>query len=140
MPTPFTVPVTVRVYETDSQGHLTSSAYLQYAEHARWELLRAAGIRQADLLAHGIGPVNLETTIRFHREVLAGDEVGVTCAFRWGDGKTFRVEQGLHTAGGDPVAEVLSVGGLLDLRERRLLPGPGGHFRALADRPELLGL
>jgi acyl-CoA thioesterase FadM len=90
---PFTVAITARAYETGSQGHLTSTAYLQYADHARWELLRAAGVRQTDLLANGIGPVNLETTIRFHRELLAGDEVAVTCVFRWGDGKTFRVEQ-----------------------------------------------
>ena len=40
---------------------------LQYAKHARWECLRAAGIGQGDLLAKGFGPVSLEERIRFHR-------------------------------------------------------------------------
>ncbi|MFF3150593.1 thioesterase, partial [Streptomyces sp. NPDC057927] len=39
MAKPFTVRVTVRVYETDAQGHLNGNVYLQHAEHARWELL-----------------------------------------------------------------------------------------------------
>lgn len=40
----FSVDVTVRGYELDTQGHLNQAVYLQYAEHARWELLRAAGL------------------------------------------------------------------------------------------------
>ena len=60
---PFSVSVSVRGYETDSQGHLNQAVYLQYAEHARWSILRAAGIDQADLLAKGVGPVALENTV-----------------------------------------------------------------------------
>ena len=40
----FQVRVTVRGYELDSLGHLNQAVYLQYAEHARWEILRAAGL------------------------------------------------------------------------------------------------
>ncbi|CAM5648452.1 hypothetical protein SVIOM342S_02750 [Streptomyces violaceorubidus] len=56
MSEPFSVPVTVRGYETDTQGHLNQSVYLNYAEHARWSLLQAAGIRQADLVARRSPP------------------------------------------------------------------------------------
>ncbi|MFU0243298.1 acyl-CoA thioesterase, partial [Streptomyces scabiei] len=80
MSEPFSVPVTVRGYETDTQGHLNQSVYLNYAEHARWSMLQAAGIRQADLVARQVGPVALETTIRFRRELLAGDEVAAFVA------------------------------------------------------------
>lgn len=72
MAEPFSVPVTVRGYETDIQGHLNQSVYLQYAEHARWCLLDAAGIGQTDLMSKGVGPVTLETTIRYLRELRAG--------------------------------------------------------------------
>lgn len=140
MTAPFTVRITVRGYETDAQGHLNGNVYLQYAEHARWELLRAAGVRQSDLLRDGIGPVNLETTIRFHRELMAGEGVDVTCVFVWGEGKSFRVEQTFCTVDGELVAEVFNVGGLLDLRQRRLVPDPGERFRAVAHQPALLGL
>jgi acyl-CoA thioester hydrolase len=140
MTDPFTLRITVRGYETDAQGHLNGIVYLQYAEHLRWELLRAAGLRQSALLANGLGPVNLETTIRYHRELRAGDDVDVSCAFRWGVGKAFRVEQEFRATDGTSVADVSNVGGLLDLHARSLVPDPAGRFRELCDVPGVLGL
>jgi acyl-CoA thioester hydrolase len=136
----FRVNVVVRGYELDTQGHLNQAVYLQYAEHARWELLRAAGISQDKLLASGVGPVALETTIRYLRELRGGDEVAVSCAFEWGTGKTFRLAQRVELPDGTPAAEVSAVGGLLDLTARRLVAEPGKHLRSLATAPELLGV
>ncbi|MDH6515583.1 acyl-CoA thioester hydrolase [Streptomyces sp. SAI-208] len=138
MSEPFSVPVTVRGYETDVQGHLNQSVYLNYAEHARWSLLRAAGITQAALIGSGVGPVALETTIRYRRELLAGDEVEVSCAFEWGEGKTFRIQQTIRKKDGTVAAEITAVGGLMDLKERRLVADAGGVFKALATDPSLL--
>jgi acyl-CoA thioester hydrolase len=140
MDKPFTVRVTVRVYETDAQGHLNGNVYLQHAEHARWELLRAAGIRQSELLAKNVSPVNLETTIRYHSEVLAGDDIDITCVFVFGDGKSFRVEQTFRRPDDTLVAEVFNVGGLLDLQQRKLVGSPRQYFSAVAADPSVLGL
>ncbi|MGW7491717.1 acyl-CoA thioesterase [Streptomyces sp. NPDC054786] len=137
---PFAVPITVRGYETDTQGHLNQSVYLQYAEHARWSLLQASGIRQSAMVDRRIGPVTIETTIRYRRELRAGDEVEVSCAFLWGEGRTFRIEQTVRRADGTVAAEVSAVGGMLDLTERKLLQDPRAAFRDLADDPSLLGL
>ncbi|MFF4952341.1 acyl-CoA thioesterase [Streptomyces chattanoogensis] len=137
---PFTVGITVRGYETDTQGHLNQAVYLQYAEHARWSLLQACGVRQTDLLARGIGPVTIETTIRYRRELRAGDEVEVSCAFVWGEGRTFTVEQTVTKADGTVAAELTAVGGLLDLEKRKLLTDPRAAFRELAAETAALGL
>jgi len=137
---PYAVPVTVRGYETDVQGHLNQSVYLNYAEHARWSLLRAAGITQAGLIGSGVGPVALETTIRYRRELLAGDEVEVSCAFEWGEGKTFRIQQTIRKTDGTVAAEITAVGGLMDLKERRLVTDPRKYFKELATDPALFGL
>lgn len=137
---PFAVPVTVRGYETDTQGHLNQSVYLQYAEHARWSLLQASGIRQSAMVERRVGPVTVETTIRYRRELRAGDEVEVSCAFVWGEGKTFRIEQTVRKTDGTVAAEVSAVCGLLDLTERKLLKDPRAAFRDLAGDPSLLGL
>lgn len=137
---PFSVGVTVRGYETDALGHLNQSVYLQYAEHARWGLLQSAGVGPHELLAKGVGPVVLETAIRYLRELRAGDEVVVTCAFEWGEGKTFRVAQTIRKTDGTVSAEINSVGGLMDLKERRLVSDPQGRFRALAGEPQAVGL
>ncbi|GAA4813928.1 acyl-CoA thioesterase [Streptomyces ziwulingensis] len=140
MSEPFSVPVTVRGYETDVQGHLNQAVYLNYAEHARWSLLQAAGVGQSTLVGQGVGPVSLETTIQYRRELLAGDEVTVTCEFEWGEGKTFRIRQNILKADGTVAAEITAVSGLMDLKARRLVADPGGHFRALATEPALFGL
>ncbi|MFK0153166.1 acyl-CoA thioesterase [Streptomyces sp. NPDC090499] len=140
MSEPYSVRVTVRGYETDVQGHLNQAVYLNYAEHARWSLLRAAGVGQAGLIGRGVGPVTLETTIRYKRELLAGDEVDVTCAFEWGTGKTFRVLQKITKADGTLAAEIDAVGGLLDLKARKLVADPREIFEELTSMPELFGL
>ncbi|MEV7505394.1 acyl-CoA thioesterase [Streptomyces sp. NPDC093018] len=140
MSEPFSVRVTVRGYETDVQGHLNQAVYLQYAEHARWSLLQAAGIGQTALVRTGVGPVVLETTIRYRRELLAGDEVDVTCAFEWTSGKTFKIHQEMRKADGTLAAEVTGVGGLLDLKERKLVAAPAKVFQELACEPALFGL
>lgn len=136
----FTVPVTVRGYETDAQGHLNQSVYLQYAEHSRWMMLEAAGVRQAGLLTAGVGPVVLETTVKYRRELRSGDDVEITCLFRWGEGKTFEVVHDIRTSDGGIAAQVTSVGGMLDLERRRLLDDPRRPFLELAAQPEVMGL
>ncbi len=108
---------------TRSTRRATSTT--QYGDHARWELLRAAGIGTDDLRS-GVGPVTLENTIRYLR---AGDEVDVTCAFEWSEGRTFRVRQEFPRPAGELAAELTGVGGLLDLRARRLVDDPKARRR-----------
>jgi acyl-CoA thioester hydrolase len=137
---PFAVRIAVRNYELDAHGHVNRAVYLQYADHARWEHLRAGGIDAADLLAAGVGPVTLAETIRYHRELRAGQEVAITSAAVWGDGKTFSIEQEFRLSYGTPVAALTTLCGLLDLGRRRLLPRPAERLRSLAKHPEKLGL
>ncbi|MFF4016449.1 acyl-CoA thioesterase [Streptomyces sp. NPDC001843] len=140
MTEPFSVRVTVRGYETDVQGHLNQAVYLNYAEHARWTLLKAAGISQAELMGRSVGPVALETTIRYRSELLAGDEVDVTCEFEWGGGKTFRILQEVRKTDGTVAAEITAVGGMMDLKARKLVADPRELFKELTANPGLFGL
>ncbi|MGO4612865.1 thioesterase family protein [Nocardia sp. 2YAB30] len=99
---------------------------------------RAFGVDE--LIASGLGPVNLETVISFQRELRGGDAVEVSCTWRWGEGKTYRVEHVLTRADGVVAATVTNVSGLLDLASRRLVADPAREWAARASRPELLGL
>ena len=137
---PFSVRLAVRSYEIDTLGHLNGAFYVSYADHARYQCAEGAGVGADVLRGAGIGPVNLETTIRYLGELRAGDEVDVTCTFVWGEGKTFRARQEFRRPDGTVAAEVTSVCGLLDLTDRRLLRDPATRWRALATRPEILGL
>lgn len=140
MPGAFSVRIRVRGYELDANGHVNQAVYTQYAEHARWEFLRAAGVSQADLAGRGLGPAILKVTIRFRRELGAGDELDVTCAFAWRDGRLFELVQHMGLPDGTPVAEVTGSVGLIDLRTRKLVADPRRHLRALATAPGVLGL
>ncbi|SDM44635.1 acyl-CoA thioesterase [Allokutzneria albata] len=140
MTDPFSVRIAVRGYELDTQGHLHGATYQDYGEHARWEILRAAGVPQEKLLANGVGPVMLEINIRYLAELGAGDEVDVTCEFTWGAGKTFRIDQRIVRADGTVAAEMRVIGGLMDLSLRKLVPNPAETFAHLGAAPELLGL
>lgn len=136
----FSVDLEVRSYEIDPQLHVSGPVYAQYADHSRFACVRAAGIDVGELLSSGIGPVNLETVIRYHNELRGGDAVNVTCAWLWGEGKTYRVEHVLRRQDGEIAAEVKHVSGLLDLETRRLVPDPAAEWRSRAVRPGLLNL
>jgi acyl-CoA thioester hydrolase len=122
------------------RGGRDRSGYLHYAEHARWEFLAAAGITQDALLATGFGPVVLDVSVKFRRELRGGDEVDVSCAFVFEGGKTFKIVQDFSRPDGRVAASLSGASGLLDLRERRLVDDPDKHFRGLATNPAVLGL
>ena len=127
----FTTTVTVRGYECDANGHVNHAVYHQYGEHGRTETFRDLGLEIADLTAAGIGPVILETTVRFLAELRAGDEVDILLDLRFGSGKTFRMDIELRR--GDVVAATITgTMGLLDHATRRLVADPRKRLEALA--------
>ena len=130
----------MRGYELDALGHVNQAVYTQYAEHVRWEFLSAAGVSHDDLVASGVGPAILKTTMRYQHELRAGDEVDVSCAFEWAEGKLFELVQHFHLPDTTPVAKLIGTVGLIDLETRKLVADPRGRFRALATAPEVLGL
>lgn len=130
----YAVPIDVRFHDIDGQGHLNSAVYHSYAEHARWCHLRSLGVLPEDLRAGGVGPVLLESTIRYHREVRAGETVRTTVAYEWAEPhrRTFVLRQAFLSEDGTLAAEMESVCGLLDLRSRKLIPDPRAYLAGLS--------
>src|SRR5581483_3051843 len=107
MSEPFSLRITVRNYEIDQLGHVNQAVYHQYAEHARVELFRRAGVPvSSEMVRAGAAPVLLESTIRFRRELRLGDEVDVTASVVFGDGKTFRMPSTIVRTDGTVSAEI----------------------------------
>lgn len=130
----------VRSDDVDANGHVRGPAYLAYADHARWQLVQAAGVSLEALARARVGPVNLETTVRFRKELVAGDEVEISTAFTYAP-KTGEVHQELRRRSDNAVvAAVHSITGLLDLDARRLVENHGERLREFADDPTVLGL
>lgn len=136
----FSTRMGIRLFDLDAQGHLTGAAYLQYANHALWQCVRAAGVDVDALLASGVGPVNLETKIRFLGELRGGDEVEVSCELTFSDRKTYQVRHEFRRPGGELAADVTCLFGMLDLERRRLVPDPASRWRHFSRHPQLLSL
>jgi acyl-CoA thioester hydrolase len=136
----FSIDIDVRNYELDTQGHVNSTVYLMYAEHARWRHLESLGIYTV-LRERGISPVFLELTVKYHRELRAGDTVRVTSAFvdPGGASKILFGEQQMIKPDNTLVAELRSKGGLLDLKTRRLIACPRQVLTDLIDSMALTG-
>jgi acyl-CoA thioester hydrolase len=137
---PFIVRIAVRDYELDAQGHVSALVYQQWAHFASMACLRDAGAKIDELTAQGLGPIDLEVTTRFHRELRLGDEVDVTCTFEWNSGRTYRIMQEIRNLDGVLVAEVNSLGAVLDLAKRRMIANPATHLRSVTEFPERLGI
>jgi acyl-CoA thioester hydrolase len=120
----FSTRIEVRGYELDALGHVNHAVYHQYAEVARTKAFAAAGCDWDSLVARRIAPVLLTTTVNFRRELRAGDEVDVSCVAKFGDGKTFTLEQMITKADGTLSAEVYCVLGMMDLDARKLHADP----------------
>jgi acyl-CoA thioester hydrolase len=136
----FSVRVTVRSYEIDSNGHVNHAVYHQYGEHARSEQLLAAGYTLPAQQASHTGVVMLESRIRYLHELTFGEEVEVTSDIEFGTGKAFRIEHLILRADGGHAAEISCVFGLFDTTARRLLAEPKARFAELLARPEVLGI
>jgi len=61
-----TLPITVMAFETDYEGVVSNTRYLEYLERGRYALVHAAGLRIDDILAaHGVQPVIRRVSIDY---------------------------------------------------------------------------
>lgn len=120
----FSTRIEVRGYEIDALGHVNHAVYHQYGEVARTKGFAAAGCDWEALYTRRIAPVLLTTTVNFRRELRAGEEVDVSCSAKFGDGKTFTLEQMITKVDGTLSAEIYCVLGLMDLDARKLHADP----------------
>jgi acyl-CoA thioester hydrolase len=123
--------ISVHTSEVDALGHVNPSVYHQYGERARRAAVEEAGGGFDELVAGGMGPVLLESHISFRRELRAGDVVDVSCATKFGTGKTFRMDQLITKLDGTLAAEISCTLGMMDLRARKLVSDPRAAFQAL---------
>jgi acyl-CoA thioester hydrolase len=138
--TPLTMPITVRQQEIDGLGHVNHTVYFQWADHARTEFLRRAGIDLDTLLAtNKVAPIVLEARALYLRELRLDDKAEVSCEPSYGP-MTITVFLRVTRDDGSLAAEITQVIGLRDQDTMQLIPDPLQRLRSLAARPNLLEL
>jgi acyl-CoA thioester hydrolase len=120
----------VRYHETDPQGFMFNSRYLELADVAMTEFFRAIGLPYGELLAAGADPSVVKAGIDFRRPARFEDllDVAVTCT-RVG-GASFDLAVAV-TREGEEVAEIQLTYVNVDAREATSRPLPDPVAKAL---------
>ena len=69
----FTLEISVRDYELDSEGIVNNAVYLHYLEHTRHAFVKQEGIPFGSLTSEGLVPVVRRMEIDYHTPLRTGD-------------------------------------------------------------------
>ena len=112
--------------DIDANGHVANTTYMEYAVDTRVAFFASCGFSAQNFLKLGFGPVIKRDQVDYFRELVMLERFSVTIengGFSE-DGSRFRVVNTIYKADRTPAARVVSIGGWLSLRERRLIEPP----------------
>ena len=112
--------------DVDPNGHVANMAYLEYAVDTRVAFFDSCGFPPQNFQKHGFGPVIKSDFVEYFREVLMLEKLIATMengGFAE-DGSRFRVVNNVYKADRELAARVVSIGGWLSLKERKLVEPP----------------
>jgi acyl-CoA thioester hydrolase len=116
-----TYDVVIKERDLDSFGHVNNAAYLTLFEEARWELITQRGYGLDRIHELKIGPVILEVTLKFKREVRNREKVTITTGVLKHAGKITTLRQVMSNSKGEEMCVADFVVGLFDLKARKLI-------------------
>lgn len=115
----------------DSFGHVNNAAYLTLYEEARWQLITENGYGLAVVQEKKKGPVVLDVSIRFKRELLNREFVTIRSQTESVSGKIMRMKQTMVKDNGEIASEAIFTFGVIDMEKRRLIEPPVEWLRAI---------
>ena len=123
---------TVGWSDVDPNWHLANTAFFGFAVNTRVAFFAECGFTPAEFLRHQIGPVIKTDTAEYFREIMMQEDVRVTLenGGQSRDGSRFRVVNNFYKNDGTHAARVISIGGWLSLKERKLVEPPEELKRA----------
>src|SRR4051812_8551615 len=113
----------------DSFGHLNHARYLEILEQARWDLVTERGFGIDVIRRTQTGPVILEVTIKYVRELGPREPVVIRTELVAYEGKVGSVRQQMMKADGELACEAIFTFGLFDMARRKLIdPTPAWKY------------
>lgn len=117
----FIYPLIIKEHHLDTFGHVNNAMYLQILEEARWEFLSSQGVGLHEIQALQTGPVVLECTIKFLRELRLREPIRIESQMLSYEGKIGVMQQEILTEQNVLSCQALFTFGFFDLKERKLL-------------------
>jgi acyl-CoA thioester hydrolase len=127
---------TVYPWHCDHMGHMNVMWYVGKFDEALWNLLARLGLTPQYLRQSGRGMAAVEQTIRYRRELHAGDVVRVRSHVVEQRDKVLVIEQVMSGAVDDEVAATMTLTAVhLDTARRRAVPFEPALAAAIASGP-----
>ena len=125
----------VRWGDMDFNAHMRNTAYLDTAADVRMMYFQEHGFSMREFERLRVGPVILRDELDYYRELRLLETVEVTLAVAalGADGARWRLRNDFFRSDGKACARVTSVGGWLDLGERRMRRPPDELAALLRD-------
>lgn len=114
-------PVLIREQHLDTLGHVNNARYLDLFEEARWDLITRHGYGLDEISRRRVGPVILEVTLKFQRELRNRQTIVIKSWIDSYVGKISRMTQQMVDEQGRSCCEAQFVFGLFDLAARKLI-------------------
>ena len=124
--------------DVDPNGHVANMTYLEYAVDTRVAFFDSCGFPPENFLRNGFGPVIKSDFVEYFRELKMLEKITVTIengGFSK-DGSRFRVINSVSRSDETLAARVTSIGGWLDLKERKLTVPPDVIIQAWKRLPK----
>ncbi len=105
----------------DTFGHVNNAVYLTLFEEARWQLITDHGYGMKEIQAAKQGPVILEVTVRFQKELKLRQKIEITTQLVDYSRVIAEMEQKILNDAGEVCATALFKFALFDLEKRRVI-------------------
>lgn len=125
--------------DMDFNGHMRNTSYLDKCGDVRMQYFAAHGFPMTEFMRLGVGPVIMSDALEYHRELrlLEAMTVSMVACGMSDDGARFKLRNEFRREDGKKVAVVVSAGGWLNLKERKLMVPPAGLLAAMQQMERL---
>ena len=121
----------IKEHHLDTFGHVNNATYLALLEEARWDYITANGYGLETVKRLRLGPVILEATLKFKRELGNRSKIRIVSRMESYEGKVGTMSQNIVDESGQLSCEARFVFGLFDLDARKLVPPTPEWLQAL---------
>jgi len=130
--TVFEYEVLIREMHLDSFGHVNNAAYVMLYEEARWDFITKHGFGLDYVLKHQVGPVILDLSVRFKRELKNRETIKILSkTIEIVSPKIMVLEQTMVKADGKVASEATFTVGFFDMKERKLINANADWLKAV---------
>ncbi len=121
----FEYSVQIKEFHLDTFGHVNNAIYMALYEEARWDFITNHGYGLEKIQLEQKGPVILESTIRFRRELINREIIKIISEpVDPEKSKIMTINQKMLKADNSVASDAIFTVGFMDLKERKLIIAP----------------